>query len=185
VDPRAGSGTFGLRRECYLSHDDSYEVFVAEVVPRLREALALVKRAAVFTGPHIQEQPKADAIGGVYCPSGAGRHSWGFKTFLPILFYGADPLLTTGRGGYPNTMQSTRVAERNGHPCPKPVEWMRWLVQRAMDESDVVLDPFAGSGTTLRAAKDLGRHAIGIEIEERYCQIAAERCAQEVLDLAA
>ncbi len=65
-----------------------------------------------------------------------------------------------------------------GHPTPKPIELMIVLVG---ESRGVVLDPFVGSGTTLRAAKDLGRQAIGIEIEERYCEIAAKRMAQEVL----
>ena len=71
-------------------------------------------------------------------------------------------------------------AERLGHPTQKPIRVMRWCLD-LMPAGDV-LDPFMGSGTTLRAAKDLGRKAIGIEIEERYCEIAARRLGQEVLD---
>ena len=69
------------------------------------------------------------------------------------------------------------------HPCAKPIKLYRAIVSRASLVEETVLDPFMGSGTTLRAAKDLGRKAIGIEIEERYCEIAARRCAQEVMDL--
>lgn len=69
------------------------------------------------------------------------------------------------------------------HPTQKPVQLMKWCLGLVPD-ANVVLDPFMGSGTTLRAAKDLGRRAIGIEIEERYCEIAARRMEQEVLPLA-
>ena len=65
------------------------------------------------------------------------------------------------------------------HPTQKPEPLMRWCLE--LVPPGVVLDPFMGSGTTLRAAKALGRKAIGIEIEERYCEIAAKRLAQEVL----
>ena len=67
------------------------------------------------------------------------------------------------------------------HPTPKPEQVMRWLVTQSTEIGDLVLDPFMGSGTTLVAAKNLGRRAIGIEIEERYCEIAAKRLSQGIL----
>lgn len=81
-----------------------------------------------------------------------------------------------------------RGHEQRWHPTQKPLEVMKWCIQQAdikrKKEHKTVLDPFAGSGTTLRAAKDMGRVAIGIEREEKYCEIAAKRMSQEVLEFA-
>ena len=72
------------------------------------------------------------------------------------------------------------------HPTQKSLSVMRWCIASIADGKGPVpgsiIDPFMGSGTSIRAAKDLNRQAIGIEIEERYCEIAAKRCSQEVLD---
>lgn len=69
------------------------------------------------------------------------------------------------------------------HPTQKPIQLMTWCIYRCDKKQYVntILDPFMGSGTTLRAAKDLGRRAIGIELSEAYCEIAANRLRQEVL----
>ena len=69
------------------------------------------------------------------------------------------------------------------HPNEKPVSLLSQLIRVTTLKGQSVLDPFMGSGTTLQAAKDLGRKAIGIEIEERYCEIAAKRLRQEVLPI--
>lgn len=90
-----------------------------------------------------------------------------------------------GRRVIPGGMSITYVASdrENGHPGPRSLIAARWLLEWWSDPGDTVVDPFMGSGTTLRAAKDLGRKSIGIEIEERYCEIAANRMGQEVLAL--
>jgi DNA modification methylase len=69
------------------------------------------------------------------------------------------------------------------HPTMKPEPVMRWALMQAPPSVQTVLDPFMGSGTTLVAAKRLTRQSVGIEIEERYCEIAATRLQQEVLPL--
>jgi len=91
-------------------------------------------------------------------------------------------------GGLPALWTHAVVNNRGGcdprlHTTQKPLPLMRELVSLFTDPGETILDPFMGSGTTLRAAKDLGRKAFGIEIEERYCEIAAKRLAQEVLAL--
>ena len=77
-------------------------------------------------------------------------------------------------------MQDKDVRE---HPTQKPLALMAWCLTLAGDDVQTVLDPFAGSGTTGRACKDLGRKCTMIEREERYCEIAARRMGQEVLNL--
>jgi site-specific DNA-methyltransferase (adenine-specific) len=67
------------------------------------------------------------------------------------------------------------------HPTPRRLQHVRWLVAQFSDTQ--VVDPFMGSGTTMLAAKQLNRQAIGIEIEEKFCEAAANRLSQEVLDL--
>ena len=71
--------------------------------------------------------------------------------------------------------------ERLGHPTPKPLALIRFMIDISVRPQTAILDPFAGSGTTLVAAKLEGRKAVGIEINERYCEIAAKRLAQGVL----
>jgi site-specific DNA-methyltransferase (adenine-specific) len=80
-------------------------------------------------------------------------------------------------------MASERIISNGGvvaHPTQKPLKLIRQLM---LVGGDLILDSFMGSGTTLVAAKQLGRRAIGIEIEEKYCEVAAKRLSQEVMDL--
>lgn len=67
----------------------------------------------------------------------------------------------------------------DGHPCVKSLDYARWLVHRFSDEGDIVLDPFAGSGTTLVACETLRRKWIGIELSEKYCEVIKGRIARE------
>lgn len=171
-------------RASVLYQDDPVAVrtLIRETMPLV---LAAADRAMIFCGPSmLWAYPEPRAIGCVFTLAGAGRSPWGFQCMHPVLYYGKDPYLVDGKGGRPNSHKDDQPnREQYDHPCPKPLSWMTWAVARSSREGETVLDPFAGTGTTLRAAKNLNRKAIGIEREERYCEIIASRMAQNVLDL--
>jgi site-specific DNA-methyltransferase (adenine-specific) len=107
--------------------------------------------------------------------------------FEPATIMHANGAMRWNGGGHAavwthNVVKGT-ASDRPDHPCPKPLPLMRELVSLFTDPGETILDPFMGSGTTLRAAKDLGRKAIGIELEEKWCEVAAKRMSQSVLPL--
>jgi site-specific DNA-methyltransferase (adenine-specific) len=169
------------------SFDDTPEYITNAVIPVVRTCIEMAH--AVVLTPGIRNMwlyPPADDVGCFYSAAGTGMGRWGFTCSQPILFYGSDPYLRRGLGSRANSCGQTYPNDANayGHPCAKPIRMMRWLVDRASVAGETVLDPFMGSGTTLEAAKNLYRPAIGIELEERYCEIAARRLEQEVLPMA-
>lgn len=100
----------------------------------------------------------------------------------PIFLIGPWPKRTAHSSSVIRSSIGLQALAKPGlHPHAKPLDVLTQLLRRL--PLGIVLDPFCGSGSTLVAAKSLGRRAIGIEIEERYCEIAAERCRQEVLNL--
>jgi site-specific DNA-methyltransferase (adenine-specific) len=83
---------------------------------------------------------------------------------------------------YPRSVVKFANSQDGLHPTGKPFALFSYLMRSYSAPGQTVLDPFMGSGTTLAVAKHTGRRAVGIEIEERYCEIAAKRLSQEVFD---
>jgi site-specific DNA-methyltransferase (adenine-specific) len=111
-------------------------------------------------------------------------HSWD-----PVIFWNNSTSSSVNGGHINRDFHVGNVAgsfgERIEHPSPRPFDTMCHLVQLSTPVGGLIVDPFLGSGTTTLAAKESGRKAIGIEIEERYCEIAAKRLSQEVFSFEA
>jgi site-specific DNA-methyltransferase (adenine-specific) len=76
----------------------------------------------------------------------------------------------------------TTIGKNSPHPCPRKLSHVRWLVERWSDLDDTIVDPFMGGGTTVKACKIAGRKVIGIEIEERFCEMAVKSIEQNVFN---
>ena len=143
-------------------------------------------KPTVFTMSHTRffDLPKRPQWVGCWDKvfTGGIVHIGASPTWEPICFYNMpsgtrgvtrwDDIFRVPPHGFP--FQNKR--DPNGHPCPKPVNLYRKLLGVMPD--GVVYDPMMGSGTTLRAAKDVGRKAIGSDLSERYCEIAAKNMSQ-------
>ena len=198
INGGGGGGTRRDKKGAYLLNgwEDTNEYIRDAVAPYLAELLATIPRAAITPGNKniaaycaALGQPKD--IGCFFAAGHAGFSPWGTPKMSLVMYYGDDPykgrlqvnsLLVNSYDTHQRARATHELSDID-HPCPKPYRPWRWLVGRASLENETVLDPFMGAGTTLVAAKHLGRKAIGIEIEERYCEIAAERLSQEVMPL--
>lgn len=144
------------------------------VVPVLTLAIARAKRAAITPGVRSMSfYPRPADVGCYWTPAAATHGPWGFTTFQPILYYGKD--YRAGRGALPSGRALTEAAEKNGHPCPKPLNAWQWLLDKVSERDDVVFDPFMGSGTGAVASYQTGRRFVGVEMERAYFDIACER----------
>jgi site-specific DNA-methyltransferase (adenine-specific) len=179
--PYANGTEYGV----YEDNEENLVRLIADVMP---EILRVAKRALITCGvQNIRLFPKPDWTLLWYSSAGIGSSKWGFACWQPILAYGDDPFLTNGMGRRPDTIVSNEVAEKNGHPCPKPEKlWRSMLLRGSVSADDIICDPFMGSGTTAIVCEDTGRRWIGSEIDPNLYEIATKRIerwrAQGVLD---
>ena len=177
TDPPYGvllGGKSNSLKDSYESFEDTPENVWSICVPIINSCRERFDRIALTPGVrNMFLYPKPNHVGSFFYPSGAGCNSWGFSCWQPIFFYGKDPY--GGKGSRPDSKESCETSEKNGHPCPKPIGQMKWLVNRASLVGETVFDPFMGSGTTGVAAVQMDRDFIGCEIEPKYFEIACRR----------
>jgi len=173
TDPPYGNNTeYGE----YVDTKENLRELVEKFVP---EARRIAKRVLITCGvANIHTYPRTDWILSWATPAGVGSSVWGFCCWQPILAYGKDPYLSAGKGRRPDTVVFTGAAKKNGHPCPKPLDIMKWIIERCTLSGETILDPFAGSGTTGVACVQTGRNFIGIETDPGYFAIAEKRIAE-------
>jgi DNA modification methylase len=162
----------------YDGFSDTPEYIKEKVIPIIELSIAMSKCALITPGSrNLLLYPQYDDIGVWFNPAGSGVGRWGFILAHMILYYGKNPKATKpGNGASSAWLKQERIGDiKNIHPCPKPLNFMKWAVNKVSFENQIILDPFMGSGTTGVACIDLNRKFIGIEINETYFNAACKR----------
>jgi site-specific DNA-methyltransferase (adenine-specific) len=159
--------------------DDAFPTWWFDEAARLAPAMGLMPGISNLVGlPTNIGRLKYRWVLAAHLVNGMAHGAIGYGNWIPCVVYAAEGTkVFVADADIKDIVIGTY--EKPDHPSPKPLAVMKWLVRRLPGQT--ILDPFMGAGTTLRAAKDEGRKCIGIEIEERYCEVAVARLAQEVL----
>lgn len=166
--------------EYFVDTRENLKELILQVMPELQR---VCKRIVLTCGQsNVWMYPEADWIMAWINTAGANQNKWGFTCWQPILCYGKDAYREANKGARPDIIMENACSDNVAHPCPKPVKFWRKLLQRvSVSKTDIILDPFAGSGVTLLVAKQLNRKFIGFEINPDYVKIANERLKQSTL----
>ena len=172
TDPPYGVGY--KYTDVYIDTVENWKYLIDNFIPEAKRVSNVV--ITNCSTKQLWQYPQAD---GLLCWAHPGSPRLntlgGFSEWEPILVYGKRRIYNDFKYlPYCSNMSY----DASPHPCPKPVNLLKWLVSVGVDFGGIVLDPFLGSGTTAVAAKELGRRYIGIEIEEKYCEIAVRRLKQ-------
>ena len=160
----------------YIDSFDNWKKMIDEF---LHEAIRISQGAVLISTSKLEAESylftKHQPIWRICWYKGASctRSPIGFKDWETLFVYGN----TKGIQIHDYFMvHANRIRKQvPGHPCPKPLDWARWLISRFSKENDIILDPFLGSGTTAIIAKELKRNFVGIEINPQFCELASSR----------
>jgi site-specific DNA-methyltransferase (adenine-specific) len=161
----------------YRDNVENLEALIDEALPEMRRVAQRVVITPGVRNLFLYPEPTW-TLGWFF--GGGCRGRWGFNHWQPVLAYGVDPLHRL-KMMHTDVIRANNAAleDRSEHPCPKPLPFVRKLINRvAPSSADVILDPFMGSGTTGVAAIQLGHKFIGIEMNGDYLAIAKRRIAQ-------
>lgn len=177
TDPPYG---INLKYDGYEDTPENWKNLILKVIPEIRRIgkMVILPSMQMKQLPWIYSNFPPDWLIAWYKGSTGHASYVGFNSWEPHLVYGK------GDGVVMHDYFQTRPSDSKdfrGHPCPKPIEWADWFITRASKEGGIVLDCFAGSGTTLESAKKNNRKYIGIELNPKYCEVAQRRLSQEYL----
>lgn len=176
TDPPYG---VNLEYDMYKDTEENWFSLMDSTFPEIIRVsdMAILPCCRIARLPWVYNKYPPDWLICWYKGSAGYRSKIGFNAWEPHIVYGRTKNLCML--DFFKT-RSSPAKGTFGHPCPKPLEWARWLIKKSTEKEMSILDPFMGSGTVLVVAKQLGRKAVGIEISEKYCNIAIDRLERTV-----